>query len=241
VREGDRVAALSVRAYAEYDVAPGAGVVKLPPSLDGKPFPGEALGCAINVFRRADIHPGDWVAVAGVGFLGALLVQLARGAGARVIAFGRRRYALWLATTCGAEHALPMGPRPELVEQVQALTGGALCDVALECAGAQETLDLCGELLRNRGRLVIAGYHQDSPRPVNLQLWNWRGLDVINAHERDPAVAAEGVRLAMEAVADGRIDPSDLYTHSFPLDELPRAFAALRDRPEGFLKALVTT
>jgi len=241
LREGDRVATLSGRAYAEYDIAPGAWVVKLPPALDGLPFPGEALGCAMNVFRRSGIRPGDRVAVAGVGFLGALLVQLARAAGAQVVAFGRRRYALWLAQTCGADHTLPLGPRPELVEQVQAITGGELCDVALECAGAQETLDLCGELLRNRGRLVIAGYHQDSPRPVNLQLWNWRGLDVINAHEHDPAVQAEGVRLAMDAVADGRIDPFALYTHSFPLEELPQAFAALRERPEGFLKALVTT
>lgn len=239
LREGDRVAAVSSQAYAEYDVAPAACVLKLPPALDGKPFPGEAVGCAMNVFRRSGIRTGDWVAVAGVGFLGALLVQLARAAGAQVIAFGRRRYALWLAQTCGADHTLALGPREELVEQVRAITGGELCDVTIECAGAQETLDLCGELLRNRGRLVIAGYHQDSPRPVNLQLWNWRGLDVINAHERDPAVSAEGVRLAMEAVADGRIDPSTLYTHSFPLEQLPRAFAAMRERPEGFLKALV--
>ena len=38
------------------------------------------------------------------------------------------------------------------------------------------------ELTRVRGRLVVAGYHQDGPRQVDMQLWNWRGLDVINAH-----------------------------------------------------------
>ena len=127
-----------------------------------------------------------------------------------------------------------------MVDWVAARTAGKLCDVVLECAGAQEALDLAGELTGVRGRLVIAGYHQDSPRQVNLQLWNWRGLDVINAHERDPLVCAAGVQRAMEAVADGTLDPSPLYTHSFPLEELPRAFATLRERPEGFLKALVT-
>ncbi len=239
VREGDRVAALSTQAYAEYDVADRRSVVKLWPELKDRPFPGEALGCAINVFRRSDIRPGQVVAVVGVGFLGALLVQLARAAGAEVLVFGRRPYALGLAVAAGASRALPLTPRGLVVEQVREHTSGTLCDVAIECAGAQESLDLAGELLRNRGRLVIAGYHQDSPRPVDLQLWNWRGLDVVNAHERDPRVAAEGVQLAMEAVAGGRLDPSRLYTHSFPLEELPRAFAALRDRPEGFLKALV--
>ena len=43
-----------------------------------------------------------------------------------------------------------------------------------------------------RGKLVIAGYHQDGPRQVNMQLWNWRGLDVINAHERDPRALLDG-------------------------------------------------
>lgn len=240
VREGDRVAAVSGNAYAEYDVVERSSVVKLERPLDGRPFPGEPLGCAMNVYRRALVQPGQVVAVVGVGFLGSLLVQLCRVAGAEVIAIGRRPFALEVAKSMGATHGLIMGDRHRVVEEVLALTRGELCDVVLECAGAQEPLDLAGELLRIRGRLVIAGYHQDSPRRVNMQLWNWRGLDVINAHERDPKIAVEGVQLAMEAMAARRLDPSPLYTHSFPLEELPQAFAALRERPEGFLKALVT-
>ncbi|HYV50174.1 MAG TPA: zinc-binding dehydrogenase [Myxococcaceae bacterium] len=241
LREGDRVVTLSGQAYAEYDVAPASWVVKLPPELDGRPFPGEALGYAMNVFQRSGIGPGDHVAVVGVGFLGAMLVQLARGAGARVIAFGRRRYALWLAQTCGADHTLPLGPFPDLVEQVQAITGGERCDVAIECAGAKETLDLCGELLRDRGRLVIASSPEGSAGAAARPSWSRRSLDVIDGRDRDPSATAEGVRLAMDAAADGRIDPFALYTHSFPLEQLSRAFTALRERPEGFLKALVTT
>jgi threonine dehydrogenase-like Zn-dependent dehydrogenase len=87
--------------------------------------------------------------------------------------------------------------------------------------------------------LVIAGYHQDGPRQVNMQLWNWRGLDVINAHERDPQRYADGLHAAIAAVATGRIDPSPLYTHRFALKELPQAFELMRSRPDGFLKAVV--
>jgi threonine dehydrogenase-like Zn-dependent dehydrogenase len=72
-----------------------------------------------------------------------------------------------------------------------------------------------------------------------MQLWNWRGLDVVNAHERDPKLYVEGIREAVEAVASGRLDPGPLYTHRFPLDQLDAALDATRDRPEGFLKALV--
>jgi threonine dehydrogenase-like Zn-dependent dehydrogenase len=110
----------------------------------------------------------------------------------------------------------------------------------IEAVGKQWPLDLAGELCAEGGRLVIAGYHQDGPRQVNMQLWNWRGLDVVNAHERDPARYVSGVRRAVEAVASGRLDPSVLYTHRYPLERLGEALDATRDRPDGFLKALVT-
>ena len=37
-----------------------------------------------------------------------------------------------------------------------------------------------------------------------------------------------------------RLDPSFLYTHTYPLERLGDALDATRDRPDGFLKALVT-
>src|SRR3954449_2297092 len=46
---GARVAALSYNAYAEYDLAGAEAVVRLPESLAGRPFPGEPLGCAMNI------------------------------------------------------------------------------------------------------------------------------------------------------------------------------------------------
>jgi hypothetical protein len=48
-----------------------------------------------------------------------------------------------------------------------------------------------------------------------MQLWNWRGLDVINAHERDPAIYLEGMRAAVRAVETGVLNPRPLYTHEF--------------------------
>jgi threonine dehydrogenase-like Zn-dependent dehydrogenase len=238
--EGQRVAALSYAAYAEYDLADASAVVPLPAALDGQPFPGEPLGCAMNIFRRSGISAGQTVAIVGVGFLGALLTRLAKDAGARVIAISRRPFSLDVARDMGADERVPMDDHWRIIERVKALTGGAFCDRVIEAVGKQWPLDLAGELTRERGRLVVAGYHQDGPRQVNMQLWNWRGIDVINAHERDPRVYVDGIRAAVDAVASGRLDPSPLYTHTFPLDRLGDALDATRDRPDGFLKALIT-
>lgn len=236
---GDRVAFLSQHAFAEYDIAPASSVVKLPPALNDHPFPGEPLACAINVFARSGLVKGETVAIIGVGFMGALLTQLASDIGARVIAISRRDFALTVARQCGAVDTIPMLDQWEIVERVKELTDGHGCDCVIEAVGLQGPLDLAAELTRIRGRLVIAGYHQDGPRQVNMQLWNWRGLDVINAHEREADVYMSGMNAAVYAVLTYRLNPQPLYTHTFSLAQLDEAFALLEARPAEFLKALI--
>lgn len=237
---GRRVAALSYNSYAGYDVAHIDNVAPLPDELDGQPFPGEPLGCAMNIFARSEIVAGQTVAIIGIGFLGALLTRLASEAGARVIAISRRPFSLEVAQRMGAAETIAMEDHNAIIARVSELTQGRFCDRVIEAVGKQWPLDLAGEITRERGRLVVAGYHQDGPRQINMQLWNWRGLDVINAHERDPKIYMQGVRDAIEAVRSGRLDPSPLYTHTYPLARLDEALNATRDRPDGFLKALVT-
>jgi threonine dehydrogenase-like Zn-dependent dehydrogenase len=236
---GSRVAMLSHHAFAEVDLAPESEVVPLPEALDGQPFPGEALGCALNVIKRAAIQPRQQVAILGIGFLGALLVDLASKAGAEVIAISRRPFALEVARQMGAQHTLVMDDHLRIIKQVNDLTNGRGCPRVIEATGAQWPLDLAGELTAERGMLVIAGYHQDGPRQVNMQLWNWRGLDVVNAHERDPRTYLAGIRAAAAAVASGDLDPTPLYTHRYSLEQLPQALEHLDKRHGDFLKGLI--
>lgn len=236
---GERVAFLSDRGFASHAVVPVTSVVKIPDAIPTGPVPAEALACAMNIFRRSLIRPDHTVAIIGIGFLGALLTQLATSAGARVIAISRRDSSLELARRCGAHENIEMRDHRTIIERVNDLTSGQGCDVVIEATGSQWPLDLAAETTRERGRLVIAGYHQDGPRQVNLQLWNWKGLDVINAHERDPRMYVDGMRRALEAWSAGTIDPLPMLTHRFPLAELGDALDMLRRRPDGFVKAWV--
>lgn len=237
---GDRVAFLSDHAYATHDIAGVNSLIKIPAALDNQPFPGEPLGCAMNVFSRSQIAPGDWVAIIGIGFLGALLTQLATHAGAKVIAISRREFALEIAKQYGAAHTIPMEDHWQIIKEVKAITNDKGCGCVIEAVGKQWPLDLAGELTATRGRLVVAGYHQDGPRQVNMQQWNWHGIDVINAHERDSTVYLSGMKCAVNAVLNGKLDPMPLYTHTLPLAQIEKAFTLLQQRPDGFMKALIT-
>jgi threonine dehydrogenase-like Zn-dependent dehydrogenase len=204
-----RVTVLSQHGYAEWDVARESDVVELPEALDGVPFPGEALACAVNVFERARIRRGLRVAVVGMGFLGTTCARLCELRGAEVTEIYR-----------GAEADGPF-------ERV------------IEAAGTQAALDTAAALVAERGVLVIAGFHQDGRRTIDLQSWNWRGIDVVNAHERDARVYVRGIRKAVELAARGELDVGALVTHRLGFDDLDSAFTLATERPDGFLKAVV--
>src|SRR5688572_4597754 len=169
---GDRVAFLSNHSYAEYDVTREDQTVSLPAALNRQPFPAEPLGCAINIFRRSGIHSGQTVAIIGIGFLGAILTRLASDAGARVVAISRRPFSLEVAERFGAAEIIPMDDHNGIIERVKSLTGGKFCERVIEAVGKQWPLDLASELVAERGKLIVAGYHQDGPRQVNMWLWN---------------------------------------------------------------------
>jgi threonine dehydrogenase-like Zn-dependent dehydrogenase len=205
LEDGRCVAALPFHGFAEWDVAREAEVVELPPELDGIPFPGEALACAVNIVRRAAVPPRARVAVVGMGFLGTVVAGL-------------------LGDVTEVRRGAPVEGE---------------FDVVIEAAGTQEALDTASRLVAAAGRLVVAGYHQDGPRTVDMQSWNWRGIDVVNAHERDPQVVMDGMREAVRLAAAGELDVASLVTHRFSLDELDSAFHAASTRGPGFLKAVV--
>src|SRR5690606_4587510 len=205
---GTRVTGLSWRAYAEFDIARTEHLVPVPERYEHRPFPGEALACAMNVFERSLIQRGMRVAVVGAGFIGGMLVQAATAAGASVTAFSQRQWSLDRAVQQGAVAAMP------IEEGLVAAQDGDAFDCVIECTGMQQGLDAASKLVGVRGRLVIAGYHQEGLRSIDIGEWNWKGIDVINAHERAPARYLAGVRAAIEAIEQKRVDPWPLFTHT---------------------------
>lgn len=236
---GDRVTGLFDAAYAEAQTLPADRLLRVPPELATWNVPGEPLACAMNAFRRSDIRARHRVAIVGAGFIGGLIGGLAARAGATVIAISRRATSMKSAERLGARHAIGFTSNEDAVAEVERLTGGDLCDRVVEATGHQEPLDLATRLTRTRGRLVIAGFHQSGARSVDMRLWNSRGIDVVSAHERAPEVLMQGMRDALEALTDGKLDIRPLLTHAFPLGDINDAFRTLRERPDGFVKAVV--
>jgi threonine dehydrogenase-like Zn-dependent dehydrogenase len=224
LRLGQLVTGMVQNAYAEFAVAPGDNVLAVQAGFGQRPVLGEPLACAMNVVRRSGLGPGDRFAVVGFGYLAALIVQLLPAGIGPWVAISRREDSRGFARALGADAAFGFAEVP-----------GDLWDrfgVVIEAAGLQQTLDYATWLTAYGGRLVIAGYHADGPRTVNMQSWNWKGIDVINAHERQPAAYVRGLREAFERLADGRqVDLDRLHTHRWPSAPPTRSEPPKRERP----------
>lgn len=233
---GRRVALISSHAYADADIAFAEDLIPLDESLRIAPL--EPFGCAFNVADRARFGADRTVAVVGLGFIGLAVTRLARAAGCRVAAVSSNPHALAIAESLGA-FPLRVEDRNRACDAVGATLGR--CDRVIECTGYQQPLDLATDLIGEGGRLVIAGYHQDGPRQVDLQQWNWKGIDVVNAHERDPRRVRQGMRIAADALAADPWWLETLITHTYPLTDIAAALGCAEERPAGFVKAAVLT
>jgi dTDP-L-rhamnose 4-epimerase len=88
---------------------------------------------------------------------------------------------------------------------------------------------LCDELLSHMYQIKVLDNlsyqvhetHGNRPSYLNDQIelikgeWNWKAIDVINAHERDPKKYKQGIREAIEAVDRGILKPNEMLTHLF--------------------------
>ncbi|HET8886250.1 MAG TPA: zinc-binding dehydrogenase [Salinimicrobium sp.] len=236
--EGDIVTCLSNHGFATHDIARAENVIKLPDPISTEPFPGEALGGSMNVFNRSNIQPNQTIAIVGCGFLGLLLVQLTKSAGANVIAISKRDFSLEIAKKSGADYCIKLEDHNQIIEKVNELTNGKFCDRVIETTAKELPLNLSVELTAERGKLIVAGFHQEGIRNENIQnLINHR-IDMVSIHA-DPKEYIKGIKDAILAIEKGLMNPYPLFTHSFSLHEIDEAFQYLKNRPDGFIKALI--
>jgi threonine dehydrogenase-like Zn-dependent dehydrogenase len=235
---GERVAVLQGNAFAEFVSVNEEDAIKLPVELGNIPFPGEAMGCLMNILDRADIKAGQTVAVLGLGFIGMGLLQLLKNKGVRIIAVSRRKEPFTQVDEF-ADHCIQYNENWEAVEAINKITKDQGCERVIECTGHQNPLDIATDIIAEYGKLIIAGYHQDGLRSVNIQKWNWKAIDVINAHERDHQRYLQGIESAVEASVSGHLNPSVLLNDAYPFEELEAAMENLAAGKADLIKSYI--
>jgi NADPH2:quinone reductase len=252
---GTRVAAIPSGAYggyAEVAVAPATMTFPMPEAV---PMPDAAAIlmpfhlAALSLYRRAGVQAGETVLIhAAAGGVGSAAVQLARAAGAHVIALaGSAEKARFCAQELAADVAIDTSATDFVAAALEA-SGGRGVDVAFDTIGGEITTRTFG-CMAFGGRHVLAGFAsgigaEDEaglvPRPILFG--NFSLVGVCLAYVDDPVTVkqASGANFLsradadalhtgiLELVARGEVRP--IVGLDVPFSELPTALDAMERR-----------
>lgn len=216
--------------YAERAVSPAPRLIEVPDGLamrdavallaDGR--------TALALAERAGLRAGDTVLIeAAAGGVGTLLVQIARNAGARVVALAGGRGKLELVRNLGADLAVDYG-RDGWEKQVRDAAGEV--DVVFDGVGGDLGLAAFG-LLRPGGRFCPFGMASGSFAPVTPELARARQVAMRapwGGAAASPDELAALARTALAEAAAGRLRP--VIGQEFELAAAARAHAAIEAR-----------
>ena len=208
--------------HAEYVLVPARQLVSVP---EGVPWVDAAVCCdagitAFHAVDRAGVSLGETVVVVGVGGVGSVVTQLAKAAGAYVIAIDRLAVKVERGLEMGADVALNSSEK-NIESAVRELTDGLGADCVIDVVGNKETLTYGVNALRHGGRLLVVGY---TPELYGLSGRQFAQNELMLIGSRCGRLQdlASTVRL----VAEGRI--KSIVTDLYPLEKINYALDDLR-------------
>ena len=236
LRVGDPVAAIAgTGGFGTHAIVEVARVLPLPPGFairDGAAFAFTYGTSHHALMDRAALKAGETVLVLGAaGGVGSAAVQIAKAAGARVIAAASTDEKCALCMTLGADATLNYSTQ-DIRATLKALTGGKGPDVVYDPVGGE----LAEPVFRSiawRGRYLVVGFAGGGIPALPWNLALLKGAAVVGVFwgdfvKREPQASAAGMQQLAQWYAQGLIKP--VIDRELPMSELKPAYARMGSR-----------
>ncbi len=225
--------------YAEYvrvlEWIVERGMVRIP---DG--FPAEEasfvepVNTCLKAVEKAAVGPGDTVLVVGQGPIGLLLMQLARCAGATVVASDPLEERRALASSLGAGVAVDAAE--DVPARLRELTPGRGADCVLVAAPSTGAMAQALAASRPGGRILsFAATSPGERAEVDFGLLTTAEKDILTAYSSSIDLQEKAADLVFTRAVRVR----ELVSHRFPIDRATEAFALALRPATGTLKVVL--
>ncbi|HLC40381.1 MAG TPA: zinc-dependent alcohol dehydrogenase family protein [Methylomirabilota bacterium] len=199
--------------------AAGINLVRLPDEVDF--LSAAAIGCRYMtayhaLVDRANIRPGEWVAVFGIGGVGLSAVQIATVLGAQVVAIDIGESKLAMARKEGAA-ATVNAAQEDPVAAVKAVTNGG-AGVTVDALGSAQTALPALRSLRKAGRHIQIGLTSQAEKgklSVPADVMTLQEMSFIGS-VGCPTTSYPGL---LALIATGKLDPKRLVTDTIPIEQ----------------------
>ncbi|MGY8904478.1 MAG: NADPH:quinone oxidoreductase family protein [Burkholderiales bacterium] len=236
LKPGQRVACLpGTGGFATHTLAPAALCLPLPddfPFADAAAFIMTYATSHHALLDRGQLKAGETVLVLGAaGGVGTAAIQLAKAAGARVIAAASTDEKCALCERLGADASINYS-KANLREALKALTEGKGPDIIYDPVGGE----LAEPALRSiawRGRYLIVGFAAGPIPALPFNLALLKGASLVGVFwgdfaKREPKAQAAMMAQLLRWYAEGKIKP--VIDQTLPMAQLKTAYAHMGSR-----------
>lgn len=205
--------------FQQYATADAVQAAKIPKGVDL--FKAAPILCAgITVYKAlktANLRAGQWVAISGAGGgLGSIAIQYAKAMGYRVVGIDGGAEKADAAKKLGAEAFVDFKQTPDVVEEVQRITGGGAHGV-INVSVSEQAMQQSLSYVRKRGTVVLVGLPPDAKVTASVLESVVKSVDIKGSYVGNRADSAE----ALDFFARGLID---YPIHIAGLSELPEIY-----------------
>ena len=221
--------------FGTHTIAPAAVLMPLPPAFSFED--GAAFLCTYGttyhgLIDRAQLKAGETVLVLGAaGGVGTAAIQIAKAAGAKVIAAASSDDKLALCKTLGADEVINYSTQ-NLRDELKTLTGGKGPDVVYDPVGGDFT-EAAFRSIAWRGRYLVIGFANGQIPSLPLNLTLLKGASVMGVFwgefaKREPQNNAASLMQLAAWYMEGKIKP--LIEHKLPMSQIKEAFTLMGSR-----------
>lgn len=221
--------------FQEYVAHEAALCFKLPENvstLEGALI--EPLAVGIHAARQGNAQAGQTAVVTGSGCIGLVSMMALKAMGvSKVYMVDVMQKRLDKALELGATGVIN-AKEQDVIETVRSLTGGKGCDLAVETAGTEITTRQAIEFTKRGATIVLVGYSKSGELtlPISLALDKELTFKTVFRYRHI-------YPMAIEAVADGRIDLKGIVTNIFDFDDIQNAMDSSVHNKADIVKAVV--
>lgn len=230
--------------FAEYVAVPANNLIRLPENVGFEEAAMmEPMSVAVHAMRKAATLESESIAICGLGAIGLFLLMFLTESGKKnILAIGNKEFQKKMAVKIGLPEECYCDSRQQNVDEwLLKKTDGMGVNVFFECVGKNETFRQAVRLTGAAGRIVLVG-NPASDMTLEKEVY-WKvlrnQLTVMGTWNSSfTHDMTDDWHYVLERLENRRIEPADLITHKFPLEELKSGFKIMRDKKEDYGKVM---
>ena len=229
-------------AFAQYTKAPEKKAFKLPNNVSYEEA--ALLDCyavSVHAIHRVKVEVNNIVVIFGGGPLGLTTLEVVKATGAKkVIVVDLSDNILQIAKNAGADIVINAS-KVDVIKEINKVTNELGADIVFDCVGGMApTFGQAIQVVRPGGTIGIIGVYSEFPQ-MNLRKAYTKEINIVFIWSYAKWGIFTEFEIALDMLAQGKLNATPLITHKFPLNEIRQAFTIAENKKDfSAVKVLIT-